>query len=163
MFSVFARPRLSRWAIVPVLVGFLALSGCSLHSLLHPATTPTVTPQEATVTAVVRHTPDQSQCQPTLIATPAQSIVFTRTLVSFLGTCWPVGATVELGALDHTNIGPVIVDLVQSTTVKPDGTFLLSMKLDDSLTTYVWDAHLPIAAFTVGYAQLAAVSLAVSS
>lgn len=163
MHSVFARPRMIRWTIVPVLAGLLALSGCSLHSLLHPATTHALTPQEATVTAVVRHTPNQSQCQPTLIATPAQNVVFDRTLVAFVGTCWPVGATIEFGALDHTTTGPVIVEIAQSTTVKPDGTFVVSMKLDSSLTTYVWDAHLPLTAFTAGYANLAAVSLSVSS
>jgi hypothetical protein len=141
----------------------------------------TLTPADATVTAIVGQAVDQSKCTPALTTSLSSTMLATTvtlaqlgdTTATFIGTCWKPGTQVTLGVLDHAApsglaANGTIVPLLQNNTriilqVQPNGSFQTDVPLTDALTNDVWDAQLPFVAFAAGYTQFAATSIPVTN
>ncbi len=166
---------LARW-VLPIIAFSLFLAGCGSS---------TISPAEATVTAIVTQAAGQPNCanslSPTLSiiasSTTSSTIVTLVTLgktnVIFEGTCWTPGRTVTLGVLGHPAtasqnqsgiITPLVINgVTQTAQVQNDGTFSINiMPLTTSLSVYAWNSHLPFVAFSPGFADFAGTSVEVS-
>lgn len=162
------------WWVAPIFVALMALGGCSLFK----GSTSTLSPADATVTAIATQALGQSMCTPQLTFTTdnnqSRTGILGKTTITFMGTCWLAGRTVNMGIIDHSvdskgAMQPVIKPLLstngtpESTTVQPDGTFTLQMPLTSALQQYVWDTRLPFVAQVDGFVEFAATSIQVTS
>jgi hypothetical protein len=160
-----------RWWLAPLLIAFLVLGGCSLFG---GGSTSTISPADATVTAVVTQTSGQQNCQPQLLTeVDRQSsalAILGKSTITFDGVCWLPGRTVILGVLDHSASGaPDIKPLTQNGSTIPvsaqvgtNGTFSISLTLSADLEPYIWDSRLPFVVQEDGFVQFAATSIEVS-
>lgn len=169
-------PGLAPW-MLPLFAFSLLLAGCGSS---------TISPAEATVTAIVTQTAGQPNCvnslTPTLnlIATSTASsnivslVTLGKTNVTFEGTCWTPGRMVTLGVLAHPDaasqnqngiVTPLVINgVTQTAQVQMDGSFSLNLTpITTSLSVYSWNNRLPFVAYSPGYVDFAATSVEISS
>jgi hypothetical protein len=152
------------------------LSACfSLALFSACGTSATVSPAEATVTAITTNESLPPGCyipQATYeIVAPAkaQSVAlptFDQTQITISGTCWIPGRTITVGLIDHVAAGTIMplskLTLMSSAQVQADGTFGLTITLLDKMRPYIWSQSLPFVVQLDGFVEFAALSIPVS-